>query len=83
MNKETNMSILDKIFPSASKQEAGQQQQQQPAATTVTTNQVPEPVETPDPFETLWQNDEKEQKPQGLNFNLDPNQLAEIAGKID
>lgn len=77
------MSILDKIFPSASKQEAGQQQQQQPAAATVTTNQVPESVETPDPFETLWQNDEKEQKPQGLNFNLDPNQLAEIAGKID
>jgi len=40
-------------------------------------------VEEPDPFETLWQTDPNSSGQQGLNFNLDPNQLAEIAGKID
>lgn len=76
------MSFLDKIFPSAS-----QQQQQAPAPAPVQQPAVPEPAPAPtvepDPFETLWQNDANADTQGGINFNLDPAQLAEIAGKID
>lgn len=75
------MSFLDKIFPSASQQQApaAPATVQQPAAS----EPVPAPAVTPDPFETLWQNDDAGGQQGGINFNLDPAQLAEIAGKID
>jgi len=76
------MSFLDKIFPSASQQQAAPQPA--PTAPAPVENPAPAtPAAQPDPFETLWQNDDKQGSQQGINFNLDPAQLAEIAGKID
>jgi hypothetical protein len=76
------MSFLDKIFPSSTQQQAAPQPA--PAAAAPVENPTPAaPAAQPDPFETLWQNDDKQGSQGGINFNLDPAQLAEIAGKID
>ena len=77
------MSFLSNIFKTDSEKAA--EPQPAPAAPTPVqeTQPDPAPAPAPDPFDTLWTPDDSANKGQGLNFNIDPAQLAEIAGKID
>ena len=47
----------------------------------VTTTQQQTPPE--DIFKDLWSNDPKLEAPQGINFNIAPDKLQELAGKVD
>lgn len=75
------MSFLDSIFKTG-QQAAPAVPAPQPQAPVQEQQPIQEPA-TPDPFETLWQPNEDTSTQQALNFNLDPEKLATIAGKID
>lgn len=82
------MSFLDNIFKTAPATPAAPAPQPAPAADPTATNTMPNDPATnqapapKDEFESLWQTDNNSTS-QGLNFNLDPEQLSQIAGKID
>lgn len=76
------MSFLDSIFKTGSNSPTMQQPAPAPQSPAPAPELPAEPA-TPDPFESLWQADDKQGTAPGLNFNLDPEQLAQIAGKID
>ena len=80
------MSIFSQLFPSKADAPAPAPIQA-PAPTTPATTQATAPTtpDTPlDPYKDLWQNDPNAAPvPTGMDFNVTPQQLAEIAGKID
>lgn len=93
------MSLLSSIFPSksasapvtATAPTAGEMQgdpgsiSQQAGSPITAAGSVPiQPVTPLDPYAKLWENESTDLKaPQGMDFNVTPQQLADIAGKID
>ena len=48
---------------------------------TVVTTQQPQPTPPEDMFKDLWSNDPKQEEQQGINFNIAPDKLQELATK--
>jgi hypothetical protein len=59
------------------------QSQNAPVAPQVQAPAVEAPAAPVDPFATLWENTPDTNTPAGLNFNIQPEQLSEIASKMD
>jgi hypothetical protein len=77
---------LSDIFKSDAQKAASPQPAPVAAPTPVAATPVPTqaPTQDIDPLDNLWKNDPNAPKPQpGMDFSINPQQLADIAGKID